>query len=178
MSCSTKGIKLSNDNKCYTLKNTNVTFSLNQQSQIILNEKPYLNFILTHYFYRYQDKCTSKTEDGLIIITCEGINTNRLPNFGFVMSQHVFSYKPKELFVDGKFLIQFKPNSENFENQIIIGKEYLENSDFAINNEEGKLFLYSNPIIYTKNETTCIEPPDTPTDLRIEAWQIAIIVVV
>ena len=94
------------------------------------------------------------------------------------MSQHVFSYKPKELFVDGKFLIQFKPNSENFENQIIIGKEYLENSDFAINNEEGKLFLYSNPIIYTKNETTCIEPPDTPTDLRIEAWQIAIIVVV
>ena len=180
MSCSTKGIKLSNDNKCYNLNNTNVTFSLHQNSSIILSEFPYFNFIMKHYFNHYQDKCTNNTENGLIEIACsDDINKNRLPNFGFVMSKHVFSYKPKELFSNNTFLIKFKKGeySRNFENQIIIGKEYLENSDFAINNEEGNLFLYSNPIIYTKIETECIDPPDNPTGLLIEAWQIAIIVV-
>ena len=73
------------------------------------------------------------------------------------MSNHVFSYRPRQLFTaDDKnefliFLIKFHPDNTNDEtyNIIHIGKEYLTESQyFAVNNEESKFFLYTNPVVY------------------------------
>ena len=162
LSCRTSGIKFSNDDNGYSFtqtdseKLTNVTFTPLKNSSIILKNK-FLDFIIDHYFNN-DTKCTKEEQNGYIELHCPtSLNLNRLPNLGFIMSSHVFSYRPKQLFTQAPnneyllFLIKFYPSNTNDEeyNIINIGKEYLTESQyFAVNNEESKFFLYTNPVVY------------------------------
>lgn len=73
---------------------------------------------------------------------------NKLPNFGFVINKYFYSYEPDKLFSEKSdennkktFLIGFseKVNKTEF----ILGKKFLEDIKFTINNEEAKIYFYA-----------------------------------
>ena len=73
---------------------------------------------------------------------------NRLDNLGFVFNDFSYSYSPDVFFkkISGnedyqEFLIKIDESSEKTE--FILGKEFLKDIKFTINNEEARIYFYA-----------------------------------
>ena len=83
-------------------------------------------------------------------------NGYRLENhhdvFGFVFHKYYYPYEPTVFFEDytkeeKKFLIQLQENIE--ESEFILGKQFLQDVQFTINNEEARIYFYAKGAEYS-----------------------------
>ena len=145
MTCKLDGIKSSKHSYGLRLKDANITFSLGQKSSFVLkNESNYINFLKNQYFTeKVEEKIDEKTQNTYFLYPANKIN--KLPNFGFVFNNFYYSYEPNLFFEknaeNGKkrFLIEFSKDYS----AAVLGKEFLQDIKYTINNEEARIYFYA-----------------------------------
>ena len=161
MTCKLEGIKSSQHSSGLQLNNAFITFSIGQNSSFVLKNDPnYRKFIEKVYFI---DKPTKEIDNktGNIYFLYPKKKINKLHNFGFVFNDFYYSYEPNLFFskktYDGKkrFLIEFSDKAENSE--FILGREFLKDITFTINNEEAEIYFYA------KNAEYCDKLKENPS---------------
>ena len=151
MTCQLNGIKSAKHSSGLRLNNASITFSLGQSSSLILNnDQNYRKYLENEYF---NEKAIVKqdnvTKNYYYLYPKDKIN--KLFNFGFVFNDFFYSYDPNLFFKkeleDGKkrFLIEFS----NEHSEFVLGKEFLEDIIFTINNEEAKIYFYARNAEYS-----------------------------
>ena len=156
MTCRLEGIKNAKYSEAFELKNAFITFSLGEKSSLILgNNENYAKYLEEIYFKKgdfeiIDNKESNEANDIKVrpnkYYLYKGDKINKLPNFGFVFNDFYYSYSPDKFFQDDasgkkRFLIEVNKNSNKTE--FIIGKEFLEDIKFTINNEEAKIYFYA-----------------------------------
>jgi len=149
MTCELEGIKSAKYTKAFKLQNAHITFSLGEKNSLILgNNTNYAKYLEKIYFQKGFEIKTENKSDGAEIqyYLYPSDKINKLPNFGFVFNRFFYSYSPKKFFrpdPSGKmrFLVEINKNSN--ETEFILGKEFLEDIKFTINNEEAKIYFYA-----------------------------------
>ena len=152
MSCILEGIKSSKQNEALELKNSKITFSIGEKSSLILKyDKIYKDYLMNEYFNGDAredfDKETKRT-----VFFYPSDKINKLNNFGFVFHKYYYPYEPTVFFEDytkeeKKFLIQLQENIE--ESEFILGKQFLQDVQFTINNEEARIYFYAKGAEYS-----------------------------
>ena len=66
-------------------------------------------------------------------------------------------------------------SEENNENQWILGKDFLKNKEFALNNEEGELLIYCDERGYFTGELVIDYNTTLGINFSIEDWKFALI---
>jgi hypothetical protein len=146
MTCELEGIKSSKHSTALKLKDATITFSLREESSFVLGgSKDYMEYLKNEYL---NEEYEEKILNGTIYYKYPADKINKLPNFGFVINKYFYSYEPDKLFSEKSdennkktFLIGFseKVNKTEF----ILGKKFLEDIKFTINNEEAKIYFYA-----------------------------------
>jgi hypothetical protein len=146
MTCELEGIKSSKHSTALKLKDATITFSLREESSFVLGgSKDYMDYIKNEYL---NEEYEEEILNGTIYYKYPADKINKLPNFGFVINKYFYSYEPDKLFSEKSdknnkktFLIGFseKVNKTEF----ILGKKFLEDIKFTINNEEAKIYFYA-----------------------------------
>jgi hypothetical protein len=161
MTCKLEGIKSSQHSSGLQLNNAFITFSIGQNSSFVLKNDPnYRKFIEKVYFI---DKPTKEIDNktGNIYFLYPKKKINKLHNFGFVFNDFYYSYEPNLFFsketYGGKkrFLIELSDKAENSE--FILGREFLKDITFTINNEEAEIYFYA------KNAEYCDKLKENPS---------------
>ena len=174
MTCKLDGIKSSKHSYGLRLNDANITFSLGQKSSFVLkNESNYKNFLKNQYFTeKVEEKIDEKTQNTYFLYPANKIN--KLPNFGFVFNNFYYSYEPNLFFEknaeNGKkrFLIEFSKDYS----AAVLGKEFLQDIKYTINNEEARIYFYA------KNAELCEKLVDKSSGtfrIQLEAREIAAI---
>ena len=153
MTCKLDGIKSSKHSSGLRLNDATITFSIGQNSSFILkNIENYKKYITDVYFNEKVDDLHDETT-GNIYFKYPKKKINKLANFGFVFNNFYYSYEPnlffdKEVDKDGKrrFLIEFSNDSNS---EFILGREFLKDIKFTINNEEAKIYFYAKNAEYS-----------------------------
>ena len=151
MSCELNGIKSSKHSAALKLENAIITFSLAQENSLILKyENKIDNYLKEEYF---NNECEKNEENGTIYYLYPDDKINKLPNFGFVFNDFFYSYEPNLFFEEksnnGKkrFLIELSKNIDKSE--FILGKKFLKDIKFTINNEEAFIYFYAQNAEYS-----------------------------
>ena len=175
MTCVLNGIKSSKHSSGLRLNNASITFSLGQNSSFILNnDDNYRKYLENEYFIEKPVKKQDNDTKNFYYLYPED-KINKLSNLGFVFNSFYYSYEPNLFFKkeleDGKkrFLIEFS----NEHPQFILGKEFLEDIKFTINNEEARIYFYAQNAEYSdklKDKTD-----SGSFKIQLEARQIAAI---
>ena len=160
MTCQLNGMKSSKHKDAFSLGDAYITFSINEKNNFIIkggqNAKKYLE---NEYF----DKGSLKFENGFYYYDVEKIN--KLYNFGFVFNNYYYSYEPTFFFDNKiengkkKFLIEFNDKAEKTE--FILGKTFLDDAKFTINNEEAVIYFYTKRAEYFNGNITELKDDDT-----------------
>ena len=177
MTCKLDGIKNAKYTEAFELKDAFITFSLGEQSSLILgNNTNYENYIEKIYFKKNDYKIKYEDRDGTLIkyYSYDSERINKLPNFGFVFNKFYYTYSPDKFFKDEsdnkkRFLIEINKNSSRTE--FVIGKEFLEDIKFTINNEEAKIYFYAKNAEYSDKFTS--EVNDNTFVLNLDAKESA-----
>ena len=151
MTCELQGIKLAKYEEAFKLNDSYITFSLGESSSLILgNNSNYAKF-LEEVYLDGEDNFQRKYEDNnpkIKYYLYKSNKINRLDNFGFVFNDFSYSYSPDVFFkkIPGnedyqEFLIKIDESSNKTE--FIIGKEFLKDIKFTINNEEARIYFYA-----------------------------------
>jgi hypothetical protein len=191
MMCDVAGIKFSNtDREGFYMGDSNAQIYLNleRNSEIKLARK-YLTPFLNNYFKDQENGNSYYTEyDNNTKITVVKLNqSNSYINFPKIQvvltSNHMFTLDQTFLFKNEKFLIEFVGESEkleknNDENEtiFILGKDFLTNKEFALNNEEGELLIYCDERGYFTGELETNLDKKFETNFSIKDWVFALII--
>jgi hypothetical protein len=155
MTCKLDGIKSSKHSSGLRLNDATITFSIGENSSFVLNnDTNYIKYIKDVYFIenvkQEKDTITNHT-----FFRYPKKKINKLPNFGFVFNKFYYSYEPnlffsKDVDEEGKkrFLIEFSNNSDS---EFILGREFLKDITFTINNEEAEIYFYAKNAQYSDN---------------------------
>ena len=146
MTCELAGIKSSKHSAALKLNYATITFSLREESSFILRgDTNYFNYIKTEYL---NEECNEEDINGTKYCHYPADKINKLPNFGFVFNDYFYSYEPGKLFSEEtdknnnkRFLIGFSEKENKTE--FILGKKFLEDMKFTINNEEAIIYFYA-----------------------------------
>ena len=148
MKCKVNGMRAKKYSDALALDDTEIQFTLSTETSFILkNENKYIHYIKEYYF---DDDNYHKISDQNSTIFCfKESEINRLSDFGFVINNYYYSYQADELFIKDpicpknylKFRMQFKNNTKNV---IVIGKNFFRDMQFSIDNEEKKIYFYSD----------------------------------
>ena len=146
MTCVLEGIKSSKHSTALKLENATITFSLREESSFVLGgNKDYMEYLKNEYL---NEEYEEKNLNGTIYYKYPADKINKLPNFGFVINKYFYSYEPDKLFSEKSdennkktFLIGFSEKINKTE--FILGKKFLEDIKFTINNEEAKIYFYA-----------------------------------
>jgi hypothetical protein len=146
MTCELEGIKSSKHSAALKLKDATITFSLREDSSFVLGgNKDYMNYLKTEYL---NEECEEDNINETIYCKYPSDKINKLPNFGFVINNYFYSYEPDILFSKETdknnkktFLIGFSEKANKIE--FILGKKFLNDIKFTINNEEAKIYFYA-----------------------------------
>ena len=156
MTCDVSGIKFSNiDKEGFDLGPSNVQVYLNleRNSEIKLEKKyltPFLkNYFKEHYENSYYTEYNNSTKTTIVKLNQSSSYIN-FPTIQIILtSSHTFTLNQTFLFRNQyrQFLIEFvdeKPekNKNKSEATFILGKDFLTDKEFALNNEEGQLLIY------------------------------------
>ena len=171
ISCYLAGFFFSNLRKGFIVKNTNVTFSLSEDTEIILgnitgkNIESYDFFKNTYFYNRNFIKDDYKEGNYKTFLATDNSNVLKLANIGFIINNHVYNFPPDKFFENNedpetkvnyqkKFKIKFVNNS--YDSYIRIGKDLLQytKTKLTINSEEGKVYFYTKAQIYFNKEMT------------------------
>ena len=174
MSCELNGIKSERHSYGLEIKDTKITFSLGQNSSLVLfNDNIYKNYLKNEYFdEKVEEHRDEKTNNIYYLYPANKIN--KLRNFGFVFNNFFYSYEPNLFFEknskNGKkrFLIEFSDKKS----EVILGKEFLNDIKFTINNEEARIYFYA------KNAELCeklVYQSSQGFRIQLEAREIAAI---
>ena len=141
MTCQLDGIKSAQYSEAFQLENAYITFSLGEESSLILgNNQEYQEYFEEIYFK--EDYEIKYEQDGNIkYFTYPKDKINKLPNFGFVFNNFFYSYPPDKFFKEDKFLV--KINKKTNKTEFVIGKDFLSDIKFTIDNEEAKIYFYA-----------------------------------
>ena len=177
MTCKLDGIKNAKYTEAFELKDAFITFSLGEKSSLILGNNPnYENYLEKIYFKEdeYQIKYEDRNGTRIKYYSYDSETINKLPNFGFVFNKFYYTYSPDKFFKDEsggrkRFLIEINKNSSTTE--FIIGKEFLEDIKFTINNEEAKIYFYAKNAEYSDKFTS--EVNDNTFVLNLDAKESA-----
>ena len=165
MKCKVDAIGTKKYSDALEIKDTYINFSLNEESSFVLkNIENYINYIESYYF---KDSFLRKTnEDGSIYYCFEKDRINKLNNFGFVMNKYYYYYQANVFFSTddqvnkdkcgdsnkyAKFMIEFTDKDEKI--GIVFGKSFYSHTQFTIDNEERKIYLYTRNAEYFLGET-------------------------
>jgi len=146
MTCELNGIRSSKHSTGLKLNNATITFSIAEKSSFVLGgNKSYMNYIKTEYL---NEECVEDTINETTYCKYPADKINKLSNFGFVFNNYFYSYEPSILFSEEtdannkrRFLIGFSEKVDKTE--FILGKKFLENITFTINNEEAIIYFYA-----------------------------------
>ena len=177
MTCKLDGIKNAKYTEAFKLEDAFITFSLGEKSSLILGNNPnYENYLEKIYFKEdeYQIKYEDRNGTRIKYYLYDSETINKLPNFGFVFNKFYYTYSPDKFFKDEsggrkRFLIEINKNSSTTE--FIIGKEFLEDIKFTINNEEAKIYFYAKNAEYSDKFTS--EVNDNTFMLNLDAKESA-----
>ena len=174
MTCKLDGIKSAKHSYGLKLKDSNITFSLGEKSTFILkDDSNYKDYLKNEYFNEKVEEKTDEKTNNIYFLYPED-KINKLRNFGFVFNNFFYSYEPNLFFEkkakNGKkrFLIEFSDKNA----EVILGKEFLEDIKFTINNEEAKIYFYA------KNAELCEKLLDKSSEgfkIHLEARETAAI---
>ena len=166
MTCQLDGIKASKYSEAFKLNNSFITFSLGEKSSLILgNNSNYLEYLKRAFFNNEEfDLKDDPNNEGIQYILFPNDKINKLSDIGFVFNYYSYSYPPNTFFEstsngndnNGKsqFLIKINKNSDRTE--FIIGKEFLSDIKFTINNEEAQIYFYAQNAQYCDKFTDVI----------------------
>ena len=180
MTCELYGMKSSKHSKALKLNNSTITFSLGQNSSFILKyEQRYKEYLENEYFNGESE--IIKDNKGIQYFLIDKDKINKLPNFGLLINNFYYSYEPDKFFKNelenGKkrFLIEFSDEIDKTE--FILGKEFLEDIKFTINNEEAKIYFYAQNAEYLdySNVIEDYNKERTSFKTQLEAREIAAI---
>jgi hypothetical protein len=151
LGCYSQAIKISNQNKAYYINQT-VTFSLTEPSRIVLNEN--ILHLLDETMFKgsgcYVQRKENETESKYI---CEKeAKIYMFPSIGFMFdkfvvyyeAQRFFRYSETEFGKKNEFIIHFTNDSRN--EVVLLGYDVLGETELLINNEEGELYIDSDPV--------------------------------
>ena len=153
LGCYSEGIKLSDNNKGYFINQT-INFSLTDNSDIYLNEN-ILQLFKEVYLQHTSCHPQQKPNQTNITIYCEpNANVAQLSSVGFIFKKFVLYFDASKLFKAStteygekkEFIIHFTSNQT--EERVLIGKDLLQDTELLVNNEEGELYIHSNPVNY------------------------------
>ena len=140
MTCKLDGIKSAQYSEAFRLENAYITFSLGEESSLILgNNQDYEKYLENIYFKN--DETIDDSNNEIKCFSYPKDKINKLPNFGFVFNNFFYSYPPDKFFKEDKFLIKINKTTERTE--FVIGKDFLNDIKFTINNEEAKIYFYA-----------------------------------
>ena len=177
MTCKLDGIKSSKHSSGLRLNDATITFSIGENSSFLLNnDKNYIKYIKDVYFIEnVKEEKDSITNH--IFFRYPKKKINKLPNFGFVFNKFYYSYEPnlffsKDVDEEGKkrFLIEFSDNSDS---EFILGREFLKDITFTINNEEAEIYFYAKNAQYSDNLK--VNPSSSNFRIQLEARETAAI---
>ena len=179
MTCQLDGIKSSKHTDAFRLKNAYITFSLAEKSSLILgNNIKYKEYLEKVYFRDEAEFVDGSLHNSTIsYFLYPDDKINRLSDFGFVFNSYYYSYKPTKFFPDSsiggkkKFLIEIRNDTEKTE--FVIGKEFLENFKFTINNEEAKIYFYAKNAMFSDEFTDEVQPEGF--NIKLAANEISLI---
>ena len=178
MTCKLDGIKSSQHSSGLRLNNASITFSIGESSSLILSDNEFnKKFIEKVYFI---DKPTKKEDNitGNTYFLYPKKKINKLHNFGFVFNDFYYSYEPnlffsEETYPGGKkrFLVELtnKTNTSEF----ILGREFLKDITFTINNEEAEIYFYAKNAEYSDKLKT--KPSSSNFRTTLETREVAAI---
>ena len=156
MTCKLNGIKNAKYSEGFKLNDAYVTFSIGEKSSLILgNIDNYAKFLEQVYFQedqyeiREEIREINKTNHTIKYYLYKSDKINKLQNFGFVFNKFFYSYSPDYFFQEKplgdnnykRFMIEIDKNSNK--TQFILGKDFLRDIKFTINNEEAKIYFYA-----------------------------------
>ena len=179
MTCKLDQIKSAKYTEGFELNDAYITFSLGENSSLILgNNTKYGEYLYKVYFQSSAKNATEERNGSIIeYYLYPSDKMNKLPNFGFVFNSYFYSYSPTKFFKnsseDGqdRFLIEINKNSSRTE--FILGKEFLENIKFTINNEEAKIYFYARNAEFSDKSTT--EISESMFDIKLDARELSAI---
>ena len=172
------------EEKAIKLEGINVQFSLNENSVFILeNKKKYKDYI--KYHFDDNDNYEEKTVNNTVFYCFKKDKMNTLSNFGFIINNYFYSNLATKFFKEDnncasgyeRFLVEFNDNNSG----IIFGKDFFENTQFTLDNEERKIYLYNaNTEYFTgkKSESFETKPSRSFSPLEKSLIFISIILVV
>ena len=156
LTCKLSGLYFSKYSDGYEIPNSNVTFSLTQDTEIVLGK---LNetYTASQFFNAiyFQNNLNSYEDNGVNKTYYFSGKINNLQNIGFVIENHVYSYKPDLFFEkqeENKYRFKIKFNDEANGHYIRIGKDLLKNTVITINNEEGRVYFYTKDQMFFNKE--------------------------
>jgi hypothetical protein len=160
MTCKLDGIKNAKYTEAFELDDAYITFSLGEKSSLILgNNSNYESYLEKIYFKKgqFEPVYENRSETVFKYYLYDSEKINKLPNFGFVFNKFYYTYSPDKFFKDEsgnkkRFLIEINKNSSRTE--FVIGKEFLEDIKFTINNEEAKIYFYAKNAEYSDKFTS------------------------
>ena len=152
-------MRIKNYDDALGLKGVDVQFSLNQEesSFILSNKDEYRNFVEKFYFNENTDNYILKTINNKSFYCYKKDKRNILYNFDFIISNYSYSYQSEFILKENancpegyyKFLIEFYDESLNDTNTgIIFGKDFFQNTQFTIDNEERIIYFYTTKVDY------------------------------
>ena len=177
MTCKLDGIKNAKYTEAFELGDAYITFSLGEKSSLILgNNSNYESYLEKIYFKKgqFEPVYENRSETVFKYYLYDSEKINKLPNFGFVFNKFYYTYSPDKFFKDEsgnkkRFLIEINKNSSRTE--FVIGKEFLEDIKFTINNEEAKIYFYAKNAEYSDKFTS--EVNDNTFVLNLDAKESA-----
>ena len=180
ISCKIGGFGSKSYSDVLQINDTYIQFSLNINSRFVLpNNIAYTNYITKYYFKEenFIEKVNEATKTTYYCYKTE--NINRLSEFGFVINHFYYFFSADNYFVESPlcdneysaFIIQF-----SYENPgLVFGKNFYNETQFTLDNEESKIYFYSKYVEYFTGEIKAVIIEDLSNKLNPLSWSFIII---
>ena len=165
ISCKIQGFGSKSYSDVLQINDTYIQFSLDTESKFVLpNSTTYTDYIKKYYFM--DDNHYFTTKYGFSYFCYKTENINRLNEFGFVFNHFYYFFSADNYFSENAnlcnsgysvFLILFSDNDPG----LIFGKNFYNETQFTLDNEEKIIYFYSKYVEYFSGEikSVIIEDP-------------------
>ena len=180
ISCKIGGFGSKSYSDVLQINDTYIQFSLNINSRFVLpNNIAYTNYITKYYFKEenFIEKVNEATKTTYYCYKTE--NINRLSEFGFVINHFYYFFSADNYFVESPlcdneysaFIIQFSDENPG----LVFGKNFYNETQFTLDNEESKIYFYSKYVEYFTGEIKAVIIEDLSNKLNPLSWSFIII---
>ena len=165
ITCKIQGFGSKSYSDVLQINDTYIQFSLDTSSQFILpNKTAYTDYIKKYYFL--DENYKFMTKNGFSYFCYKTDNINRLNEFGFVFNHFYYFFSADNYFSENEqfcekdysvFLILFNDVNPG----LIFGKNFYNETQFILDNEEKNIYFYSKYVEYFSGDikSVIIEDP-------------------